>query len=63
MTTPDIVGFPPQLQDTPNVASIVSGAAGFSVVAGNVISSLPTADPHVVNALWNDAGVVHVSAG
>lgn len=24
---------------------------------------LPTADPHVVNALWNNAGTITISAG
>lgn len=27
------------------------------------ISNLPTADPHVVGALWNSSGALHVSAG
>ncbi|MGX9144986.1 hypothetical protein [Mesorhizobium sp. 128a] len=30
---------------------------------GTVIVTLPTADPHVVGALWNNAGTVTVSAG
>lgn len=28
-----------------------------------IIDTLPTADPHVVGALWNSSGVLHVSAG
>lgn len=28
-----------------------------------IVLSLPTADPHVVGVLWNNAGVVTVSAG
>jgi hypothetical protein len=30
-------------------------------VAGG--AGLPTSDPHVVGVLWNNAGVLHVSAG
>lgn len=28
-----------------------------------VLPNLPTADPHVVGAIWNNAGVLTVSAG
>lgn len=28
-----------------------------------IIQGLPTADPHVVNALWNSSGTMHISAG
>lgn len=35
----------------------------YVVTAGLVLNSMPTADPHVDGALWNDLGVVHVSAG
>ncbi len=35
-----------------------AGTAGHFVIAG-----LPTADPHVVGALWNNAGTVKISAG
>lgn len=42
-------------------------ATNGSISAGRrglvIIPNLPTADPHVVNALWNDAGVLTVSAG
>ena len=30
---------------------------------GGAIFTLPTADPHIIGALWNNAGVVTVSAG
>ena len=30
---------------------------------GNIIMNLPTADPAVVNALWNNGGAVNISAG
>lgn len=30
---------------------------------GNVVSNLPSSNPHVVGALWNNSGVVNVSAG
>jgi hypothetical protein len=53
---------------TPAVVSGVpaapSAALPFSVDgAGNLIGTLPTADPEVVDALWADAGIVTVSAG
>lgn len=34
-------------------------------VAGNVVGYivLPTSDPEVVGALWNDAGTITISAG
>jgi len=32
-------------------------------IAGKVMSVYPTTDPHIVGALWNNAGVVTVSAG
>jgi hypothetical protein len=41
---------------TGNVAGNVTGN-----VTGYII--LPTADPEVVGALWNDGGVITVSAG
>ena len=41
-----------------------AGAGSGAGTHGNVvISDLPTADPHVVNALWNNAGVLTISAG
>jgi hypothetical protein len=36
---------------------------GTGNVAGQVKAVIPTSDPHVVNALYTTAGVVHVSAG
>lgn len=36
----------------------------MKLLGGNVLmENLPVADPHVVGALWNDAGTVKVSAG
>ena len=41
-----------------------AGAGSGAGTHGNVIfSDLPTADPHVANALWNNAGVLTISAG
>jgi hypothetical protein len=35
-----------------------------TLAAGRVIiNNVPTADPHVLNALWNNAGVLSISAG
>lgn len=28
-----------------------------------IVENLPTSDPHVLNALWNDAGAIKISAG
>lgn len=50
-----------------NGISIVGGSGGSSPIwligSQVVIKNMPTVDPHVVGALWNSAGVVHVSAG
>jgi hypothetical protein len=34
-----------------------------SVYLQTVIVVLPTADPHIVGALWNSSGTVTISAG
>lgn len=39
------------------------GSTLIIVFEGNLITNLPTTDPHVTGALWNDSGVVKVSAG
>ncbi len=39
---------------------IKTNGNGVLTVGGLI---LPTADPHVVNALWNHAGVLTISAG
>lgn len=41
---------------------VVASGGKITVQAGGVII-LPTADPHVVGALWNDAGTIKASAG
>lgn len=46
------------------VGGDVSIAAGSGGSSGNVlVSGLPTADPHVADALWNSAGTLKISAG
>lgn len=48
-----------------------TGAAGNTIInrqtAGTggqiMMVNLPTADPHVLNALWNSSGIIHISAG
>lgn len=41
-----------------------TAVTSLSVSGGTVIlTSLPTADPHVVGQLWSNAGVLTVSAG
>ena len=43
---------------------IFAGLTFNSATSGNVIiTGLPTVDPHVVGALWNSSGVLHISAG
>lgn len=48
---------------------LLAGASGGSVsiepdAAGHVlVSNLPISDPHVLNALWNNAGTLKISAG
>ena len=32
-------------------------------LGNNIVVTLPTADPHIVGALWNSSGTVKVSAG
>lgn len=48
-------------------AATVDDPAGGNadlVITGNlIVPNLPTADPHVVGALWNSGGIVNVSAG
>lgn len=41
-------------------AGISSTAPSFQTLT---LTGLPTADPHVVGALWNNAGVINISAG
>ncbi len=41
---------------------VVAAGGKVTVQAGGAII-LPTADPHVVGALWNDAGTIKASAG
>jgi hypothetical protein len=41
-----------------NIVADVSGGTGHVLLKG-----LPTSDPHVVDALWNNSGVVTISAG
>lgn len=43
---------------TPGTGGVGGGGNG---VDGNIIMSLPTSDPGVVGALWNDAGTVKIS--
>ena len=43
------------LRDTIDVAALLAG--------GTAIIVLPTADPEIVGALWNDTGTITVSAG
>lgn len=41
---------------------VVASGGKITVQAGGAII-LPTADPHVAGALWNDAGTIKASAG
>jgi len=44
-------------------AAITFGSRSLSRSGNNIIASLPTSDPGVAGALWNDNGTVKVSAG
>lgn len=48
-----------------NVTGGVTGAVAATTLSasGAVILTLPTSDPAVAGQLWNDTGVVKVSAG
>lgn len=50
---------------TQGSTSLVLGNITFSIdTNGNVIiSGLPTSNPHVVGALWNNNGTLAISAG
>lgn len=52
----DIQAYNLQLKDD-------QGSTLIIVFEGNLITNLPTTDPHLTGALWNDSGVVKVSAG
>jgi len=45
------------------IRPVVGKDVGIQPVAGNVLMSLPASDPGVATALWNDGGVVKISAG
>lgn len=44
-------------------AEIIGPNSGLSLGTNSLFIGLPTSDPHVVNALWNNGGAVTVSAG
>ncbi len=44
-------------------ASTGEGAITAETILAALVDSLPTADPEVAGALWNDNGVLMVSAG
>jgi len=49
-----------------NVTGGVTGPVAATTLSASgavILSGLPTADPHVVGELWNNAGVLTVSAG
>lgn len=47
------------------IAAILDGtnATNTNATLAAMVAGLPTADPHVVGALWKNAGVLTVSAG
>jgi len=49
--------------DLADGAAITFGSRSLSRSGNNIIASLPTSDPAVAGALWNDNGTVKVSAG
>ena len=44
-------------------APLALAGAGVKIQAPLILLDLPVADPHVVGAVWNDAGTLKVSAG
>jgi len=46
-----------------NAPLLVEGSGGVHLHAPLVLLNLPTADPHMVGAVWNEAGTLKVSAG
>jgi hypothetical protein len=51
------------IEDSGDVAIATSGVTLRLRADGNAIIALPTSDPAVADALWNDNGTVKVSAG
>lgn len=52
------------LQFDPATDTLSGALLNISAGGGTIVlSNLPTLDPHVVNQLWNNAGVLTVSAG
>jgi hypothetical protein len=46
-----------------DVTVTIGGGAGSGRQGQLLLLNLPTADPHIVNALWSNAGVLTISAG
>jgi hypothetical protein len=47
----------------PNGSIMLTAGTAISInMAGNVIITVGTVDPHVVNALWSNSGVLTLSA-
>lgn len=54
----------PQVQISLQSISDLTIASDSTILHGTLqIQTLPTADPHIVHQLWNNGGVVNVSAG
>lgn len=52
-----------KIQQTNGGNTLTVASGGKIVIENGAALILPTSDPHVVNALWLNAGVVTVSAG
>ena len=49
--------------DVPDTKGLAFGTATLVRDGNNIIATLPTADPVVAGALWNDAGTIKASTG
>lgn len=60
----DIEADPDNVQSNSDIDMTVDGTSLLRLSSGNVfMPNLPTSDPLVANALWNDSGTIKVSSG
>jgi hypothetical protein len=49
--------------EAPGSISLQAGTSSMSNLGYIFLRALPTSDPHIAEALWNDSGVLKISAG
>jgi hypothetical protein len=62
-TPTSVIGQNVQIIGSDGPVSIQSGAGAIVVDNGVKLLGIPTADPHVLHEVWNNAGVLTISAG